>query len=143
MAKTKGKSVSEFVLERIFRGTSSLERFSDIVRTLDEAGLERNSLAELNDLLSTIPVADLKSILEAPRHLGASSLVRAYVASMLEQACELKTARIPPWLFRVPALPSPWFASTLGSLRMHLLLSSPPSFRKRNLFIDSSLGARV
>jgi hypothetical protein len=35
------------------------------------------------------------------------------------------------------------FCSSLQSLRMHLLTHSPPPFRRRNIFIDSSLGQRV
>ena len=38
---------------------------------------------------------------------------------------------------------SAWFASELKSLRLHLLTKSPAPFRRRNLFVDSTLGDRV
>jgi hypothetical protein len=35
------------------------------------------------------------------------------------------------------------FGSELQSLRLYLLTHSPPPFRARNIFIDSSLGDRI
>jgi hypothetical protein len=43
----------------------------------------------------------------------------------------------------VKPLERPWFASSLKSLRLHLLTASPPPFRRRNLFVDSTIGDRV
>jgi hypothetical protein len=40
-------------------------------------------------------------------------------------------------------LAEPVFASSLQSLRLHLLVLSPAPFRRRNIFIDSTLGARI
>jgi hypothetical protein len=35
------------------------------------------------------------------------------------------------------------FGSDLQNLRLYLLTHSPPPFRRRNIFIDSTLGDRV
>jgi hypothetical protein len=43
----------------------------------------------------------------------------------------------------VPPLEEPHFATTLEGLRLHLLQVSPVPFKRRNIFIDSSLGDRV
>jgi hypothetical protein len=43
----------------------------------------------------------------------------------------------------VVPLEEPAFGTALQSLRLHLLTHSPPPFRLRNIFIDSSLGQRV
>jgi hypothetical protein len=40
-------------------------------------------------------------------------------------------------------LPQPVFGSELKALRLHLLTNSPPAFRRRNIFIDATLGDRV
>ena len=42
----------------------------------------------------------------------------------------------PPWTQPAIQLPDPWFASPGPAIRNYLLLSSPASFRSRNLFID-------
>jgi hypothetical protein len=67
----------------------------------------------------------------------------AYVAAMVEHAASRKRVPSPAWTADSAALQRPWFATQLRSLRLHLLTHSPLPFRRRNLFIDSSLGDRV
>ena len=43
----------------------------------------------------------------------------------------------------IEALSEPEFGSQLQSLRLHLLTHSPPPFRRRNIFIDTSIGGQV
>jgi hypothetical protein len=62
---------------------------------------------------------------------------------MVEQASAVAGASPPDWTRRVKPLERPWFASPLKNLRLHLLAHSPPPFRRRNLFVDSSIGDRV
>ena len=50
---------------------------------------------------------------------------------------------IPLWTRAVPPLDVPWFASGVLALRHYLLTHSPAPFRCRNLFVDSTLGARI
>jgi hypothetical protein len=65
------------------------------------------------------------------------------LAAMIElRAAELRV-RPPAWVEQVPPLATPWFATSLVGLRLHLLCNSPPAFRRRNLFVDSTLGDRV
>jgi hypothetical protein len=67
-----------------------------------------------------------------------------YVAAMVEQAIHRKGGVRPPrWTSTVPPLSQPVFAAPWMSLRAHLLLESPVPFRRRNIFIDSSIGDRV
>lgn len=63
---------------------------------------------------------------------------------MVEQAAHLKGAlRPPPWTSAVAPLAQPVFVTPWMSLRAHLLLESPIPFRRRNIFIDASIGDRV
>ena len=62
---------------------------------------------------------------------------------MVAYACQKQCVALPAWTRTVEPLTLPVFASTLQSLRLHLLTHSPPPFRRRNLFIDASLGDRV
>jgi hypothetical protein len=49
----------------------------------------------------------------------------------------------PRWTADIPPLSKPAFAVPWQSLRAHLLLESPIPFRRRNIFINASMGARV
>jgi hypothetical protein len=65
------------------------------------------------------------------------------IAAMVETASTRAGVRPPSWTEEIPPLDTPWFASTLMSLRVHLLCNSPPAYRRRNLFVDSTFEARV
>ena len=71
-----------------------------------------------------------------------SSYAHARVVK-IDTAAARVAKRPPRWVDEIPPLRIPWFASELASLRLHLLTSSPPAFRKRNLFVDSTLGGRA
>jgi hypothetical protein len=97
-------------------------------------------LAELNDLLTQAPGPEIQSF-SAPSI--ADSYLANYVAAMVEQAAHLKAVRPPSWTTGIPPLAQPVFAVPWMSLRAHLLLESPIPFRRRNIFIDSTIGNRV
>ena len=65
------------------------------------------------------------------------------IAAMVEHTAGLKGVRPPAWTGDISPLAEPYFASNLQSLRLHLLVSSPPAYRRRNIFVDSVVGARV
>lgn len=103
----------------------------------------RNSrwvLASLNDLLTTATREEVESL---PVPAINDPYLANYVAAMVEVAAH-RTAGYPPaWTSEVRPLDNPVFAVPWLSLRTHLLLNSPPPFARRNIFIDSTLGARV
>jgi len=100
-------------------------------------------LAELHDFLVTQDTAQLDQAFNTLVVSALEPFESNYVAAMIETACSNRKIPPPPWLGSVTPLADPWFATTLKSLRVHLLISSPPPFRRRNLYIDSTLGARV
>ena len=100
-------------------------------------------LAELNTLLTSWTAAELRSAIDAPPTTALTPFLSNYIAAMIEQACERRSVRVPPWVRAVAPLPEPAFGSALASLRLHLLTHSPPPFRRRNIFIDATIGDRV
>jgi hypothetical protein len=62
---------------------------------------------------------------------------------MVELAAKLKNVAPPLWTRQIAPLDKPYFGSDLSSLRLYLLTNAPPVFRRRNIFIDASLGDRV
>jgi hypothetical protein len=115
----------------------------DFQRLTDQLQSERPSyvLAELNDLLASAPPEEIEC-LAAPAI--SDPYLANYVAAMIELAIHQKGGVRPPeWTARVAPLAHPVFAVPWMSLRAHLLLESPVPFRRRNIFIDSSIGDRV
>jgi hypothetical protein len=100
-------------------------------------------LAELNTLLSTWTAAELRDAILSPPGVPLTPFLANYVAALIEQACEKHSVPVPAWVGMIAPLPEPEFGSVLKSLRLHLLTHSPAPFRRRNLFVDSSLGDRV
>lgn len=122
---------------------SGADRFQ--VLCVDLAVAEEPSflLAELNDLLMGFNGRDFRAAVAVAPEVKLPAFEAAYVAAMVECAAQRKRVPPPSWTRAVPALEQPWFASSLSSLRLHLLTASPPPFRRRNLFIDSGVGDRV
>jgi uncharacterized protein (DUF1778 family) len=140
-ARRAGLDMSSYVLGRLLPPAAG--RFEALVRacTNDEAG--RFALAELNDFLSGLAGSELSAAV-APAPPSSLAASRAnYVAAMVEYACGRAGLAPPDWTRAIAALPEPEFGSDLISLRLHLLQAAPAPFRRRNLFIDATLGDRV
>jgi hypothetical protein len=118
-------------------------RFAELLRAVAEEGDHRFALAELNDLLTGLAPADLREAVSSADLADLSPHLQNYVAAMVELASQRKGVDPPPWTREVAPLDEPWFATDLPGLRLHLLRSAPLVFKRRNLFIDASIGDRV
>lgn len=141
LAKAAGTDLSAYVLSRA--APSSQRRFEELVSLLGGNEVDRYALAELNDLLSTLGAGELGDAVAVANLSALSPILRNYVAAMVEQACWMKGIRPPGWTAHVRPLDAPWFAAPLLSLRLHLLKASPVPYKRRNLFVDAGVGARV
>jgi hypothetical protein len=141
LARRSGQGVSAYVLSRAL--PSARVRFDELLRALARPENRRFALAELNDLLTGLAPAELREAV-AEAHLGElTPYLRNYVAAMVELASQRGGVAPPDWTREVIPLDQPSFATDLPGLRLHLLRSSPVAFKRRNLFVDSSLGDRV
>ena len=138
-AASAGLSLSAFVLARALPPDDG--GFARACERLKTAAEPQLVFASLHDALASLDPEAIGA-LPVPA-LELSSFEAAYVASMVEVAAVRAGARAPAWCRSVPAQARPWFASALVNLRAHLLTSSPPPFRSRNLFVDASVDARV
>jgi hypothetical protein len=140
-AKRAGLPVSAWVLQRLL--PRAAQEFDRLCRRLSDEADPSFAYAELNDFFSS-STRDEFAIGVAERPATVTDLERLnYLAAMIEQtACALGVAP-PDWTADVPPLDHPVFASELASLRMHLLINALPPFRRRNLFVDTSVGGRV
>ena len=141
-AERAGEDVSQWVLRRLLPRCA--DELQAIIKTLGHTPRARSHiLAELHDFLGAHDTSQLEQAFDT---LDLSQLARLesnYVAAMIETACASRNIPPPSWLSKIAPLADPWFATSLKSLRVYLLTASPPPFRRRNLYVDSTLGARV
>lgn len=141
MARAAGQDVSSYVLSRAL--PDHRLRFQELIEALSEDGERRFALAELNDLLANLSRAELADTIGEAPVLDLSPYWRNYVAAMVEQAAHQKSIPAPKWLSDIEPLTEPHFTAPLANLRLHLLRASPVPFRRRNIFVDASVGDRV
>jgi len=142
-AASAGQDLSSYVRSRAL--PPGRDRFDGILGTL--AGADETSrrfgLAELNDFLSGLAPMEFAGAVATADIRGLSDFLRSYVAAMVEVAADRKGVSSPSWTAHVPGLDRPYFATGMKSLRPHLLRSSPVPFKRRNLFVDATVGDRV
>lgn len=141
LASAAGLDVSAYVLARVLPPDQA--RFAGILHQLHHDADRRFALAELNDLLARCAPAQFADAV-GRADLGAfAPLVQNYVAAMVEQAAAQKGVQPPAWVHDVAPLEEPHFGAPLQSLRLHLLRAAPVAFKRRNIFVDASVGDRV
>lgn len=138
-ASAAGHDVSGYVLSRLL--PPRRERFTELVEAL--AADYRFALAELNDFLTACPPMLFQDAVAQASPGMLSPYLQNYLAAMVEQAAEQKGLKPPAWTRSIDPVATPHFATPLASLRMHLLRSAPVPFKRRNIFVDSAIGARV
>ena len=140
-AKRAGMDMSAYVLSRVLSVPG--REFQQALRALNGRAAPSFALAEINSLLSRLTASELNDAVAGTPEVVLSPFLANYVSAMVEAACEKSGIAVPAWTRRVAPLDEPAFGSTLESLRLHLLTNSPAPFRRRNIFIGSSLGDRV
>jgi len=118
-------------------------RFAQTLEALRNDDQPGFALAELNDLLSDLASEELSRAVEHADLTGLTPYLRNYVAAMVELAAHRRGISPPAWVRDIEPLEEPRFATSLASLRLHLLRTAPVPFKRRNIFIDSSIGDRV
>ncbi len=139
-ARRAGLDMSAYVLARLLPAPA--RRFQDLTQACTDSGNVRFALADLNSWLASLGAGELQqAVSSAPPQL--TPYLANYVAAMTEYACVKNGVAPPSWPRATAPLTEPVFGSALMSLRLYLLAHSPAPFRRRNIFIDASVGSRV
>jgi len=139
-ASRAGLDMSAYVLARLLPAPE--RRFQDLTEACADSRDGRFALAELNAWLASLGTGELQQAVASPPARLTPYLAN-YVAAMVEVACAKHGVAPPAWLREMAPLAEPVFGSALMSLRLYLLSHSPAPFRRRNIFIDASVGSRV
>jgi uncharacterized protein (DUF1778 family) len=140
-ARAAGLDLSTFVLTRVLPRADT--RFAKLLRTLGDEDKRQFAFAELNDFLEACAPMEFPEAVGVADVTGLPQWVGNYVAAMVEQAAARKRVSSPAWVGDIEPLKEPYFATPLRSLRMHLIRVTPLVFKRRNIFIDASVGSRV
>ncbi len=140
-ARAAGQDVSAYVLSRTL--PPEADRVGAIVAALRDVTNRKFALAALNDSLSSLTPIEFSDAVARIDVRALSPLLQNYVAAMVEHAASSKRVAAPEWTVAVVPLDEPFFATDLKKLRLHLLRVAPVAFRRRNIFADSTIGARV
>jgi hypothetical protein len=140
-AKRAGMDMSAYVLSRVL--SVPAQRFQECVAGCSAPSESSFALAELNSLLSALTPGEMRDATAAPPSIALTPFLANYVAAMVEYGCARCAISPPAWTQSISPLDEPAFGTSLQSLRLHLLTHSPPPFRRRNIFIDSSLGRQI
>ncbi len=140
-AESAGQDLSAYVLARALPPAQI--RFAELIAMLREDADHRYVLAELNDFLSALGRAELREAVGQADLASLSAFLKNYVAAMVEQVSYIRSVPAPAWTSQVAPLDMPRFSISGKGLRPHLLRASPVPFKRRNIFVDASIGARV
>jgi hypothetical protein len=140
-ARAAGQDVSAYVLALALPAASAA--FPGIMRALRDGTDRRFALAELNDALAVLAPFEFEAAVSSIDVRALDPLYQNYVAAMVEQAARAKQVEAPLWTRDVVPLERPHFGTTLRTLRGYLLHVTPVAFKRRNIYVDASVGARV
>ncbi len=140
-AAAAGRDVSTYVLVRAV--PSDRIGFAELLALVREEADHRYVLAELNDFLAGLGLARLREVVGEADLASLSPFLKNYAAAMVEHASYPKGAQSPAWTRQVARFDVSRFAAPMNGFRLYLLRRSPVPFKRRNIFVDSSVGSRV
>lgn len=140
-AKREGFDVSTWVLKKLLNANQ--EFFFGLVKKLSSEKDPRYLLSELNNFINNLSPKESELVFKTKPEGKLSAYLSNYLAAMIEHAAIKKNFSIPKWTQEIKALKVAHFETTLETLRLYLLINSPVSFRKRGIFLDSTIGDQV
>ena len=139
-ARRTGMRVSTYVLSRL--QPSGDARVPELVRALGRTP-DRFGFASLNDALAGLTPAGFAAAVHTVEVDGLSDLAQNYVAAMVEETARRLGVAPPGWTKEAAPLEHPYFAVPFMRLRPHPLRTAPVAYKRRNLFVDATVGDRV
>ena len=141
-ARSQGIGMSEYVLRKVLPPAGA--QFTELVRALYRQEADPSYvLAEISSFLSKLSVGEFHEAVSDWPDVKLSDYLMNYLAAMIELTAHQKGTFPPEWVQEIEPLREPSFGCELQSLRFYLLTHAPIPFRRRNIFIDATLGARV
>jgi hypothetical protein len=102
----------------------------------------------LANFIDEFNIANRKKKMEMVKHLPFPKITdkkqAAYIAATIEELCFRNKLPIPDWVFdQKYYLKKPYFVGGLESIKAFLIVESPLSFRRRNIFVSENVLERA
>ena len=123
LATASGQDVSSYVLGRVLPDEAA--EFAAILGQFGGGGDESLVLAGLHDFLQGLAPVDFAIATATADRSRLSAFQANHVAAMVELAASARGVAPPAWAAEVAPLDTPYFATPLARLRLHLLGTSP------------------
>lgn len=140
-AREAGMDMSSWILDRVLPPESA--RFQELARSLVEPESRAFALAELEDFLRPFPSGTFARATSEPPKAPIDPVTLNHLAAAIESGSAKRGVASPTWTHRIPFPADPVFGTTLNSARLYLLTHAPVAFRRRNVFVDSSIDERA
>jgi len=140
-AKKAKMSISQWIMSKAIPEVRKI--FQRLLNQISHQSNTKYTLAEIHDLLKNSTGDEFELMVSESPPASLPVFYLNYISAMVEYTACLKGRKAPSWTEKIPPLEQPYFGSDLQSLRLHLLTHSPPPFRRRNIFIDSTIGKRI
>ena len=141
LARRAGMDLSSYVLARAL--PPATDRWRQLLERLADPEERSYALAAINDLLASLGATELATTVAATDLSGLSPDLRNHLAAMVEHVAHRHGIEPPGWTREVEPSDTPRFATPLRNLRLYLLRSTPVAFKRRNIFVDATVGERV
>lgn len=141
-AAAAGQEISGYVVERILGGAAP--EFERLLQWMLRTPESHVPYAEFTDYLRTLPAArGAELATQPPSFPRLSRLQQNHVCAAIEQRAQLWSVRPPAWVLDVAALETPHYSGDLLSLRPYLTVVAPLVWRRRGIFTEGGLAARL
>lgn len=141
LARDAGMDMSSWILDQVLPPESA--KFQELASALAEPEGREFALAELADFLRPLRGGAFVRATSEPPKAPIEPVTLNHLAGAIELGSAKRAVAPPAWTARVPIPADPVFGTTLNSARLYLLTHAPVAFRRRNVFVDSSIDERA
>lgn len=135
--------ISAYLLSKA--GLDLRAKWDGLAGDLERADDEKISYvwAAIIDFLTPLSRQDFQDLFANEPAWSLSDFKENYLVGLIERVAQNLNIPAPNWALDVNPLADPYFPEEHPKLRVYLMLHGDPIFRRRNIFIDSSIGGRV
>jgi uncharacterized protein (DUF1778 family) len=137
-AAAAGLDLSTFVLRRVLLDSEA--QLEELLALLADEHEPRATLARIGGLLGALDSASFRELTAAIDVSRLTPFHQNYLAAMVEYRADQLGLPAPRWTKGVGALGEPYFPAGTDQVRTYLLRAAPIVFKRRNLFVDASVG---
>ena len=138
-----GLDMSAYILGHLDIDLGS--QWQSLLANLQDLKLEDSHFcwAAIIDFLTPLDANQFQHLFQYAEQWNLDPENQNYLAATIERKALSLNIPAPKWLSEIAPCAYPYFEDETPKLKQYLLLHGDPVFRRRNIFIDSSIGGRI